>query len=226
MSPLCGSCGPCNFRSSGQCVRPVARLITAHPSESLLFYSCRFGIGAEILRISFAVRLSECMSAGYERNGLFVIHCHAPECFADVFRRKERVGIAVRAFGIDIDQTHLNSRKRIFKISFAGVSVSIVEPFLLRAPVYADIGLPYIFSSSRKTEGLESHRLKRNISGQYKEVCPGYLVSVFLLDRPQQSSRFIEVCIVRPAVKRCKSLKAFRAPASAVTYPVSSGCVP
>jgi hypothetical protein len=47
--------------------------------------------------IAGAVGLAEGVAAGDQRDGLLVVHRHAGEGLADVARRCERVGLAVRA---------------------------------------------------------------------------------------------------------------------------------
>ena len=69
------------------------------------------------------MRLAEGVTASDERDGFFVIHRHAGEGFADVARRGDGIGIAVRAFGIDVNQAHLHGAERIFEIAFAGITL-------------------------------------------------------------------------------------------------------
>jgi hypothetical protein len=53
-----------------------------------------------------------------------------------------------------------------------------------------------------------------HVAGEDHQVGPGDLVAVFLLDRPQQAARLVEVAVVRPAVERRKALRAPRATAA------------
>ena len=53
---------------------------------------------------------AEGMPAGNQSHGFFVVHGHARKGFADVPARGNRVRIAIRAFGVYVNQTHLNSR--------------------------------------------------------------------------------------------------------------------
>ncbi len=48
------------------------------------------------------------MTAGDERDGFLVVHRHAAERFADVFDRENRIGITVRPFRVDVNQSHLH----------------------------------------------------------------------------------------------------------------------
>ena len=79
--------------------------------------------------IGRAVGLAERVAAGNERNGLFVVHRHAGEGFADIPRRGERIGIAVGAFRIHVNQTHLNGAERIVKFTIAFVAF-VAQPLL------------------------------------------------------------------------------------------------
>jgi hypothetical protein len=59
------------------------------------------------------VGLAEGVAAGDERDGLLVVHRHAGEGLADVARRGERIGVAVGALGVDVDQAHLHGGERV-----------------------------------------------------------------------------------------------------------------
>ena len=64
-------------------------------------------------RIAGAVGLAEGVAAGDQRDGLFVVHRHAGEGFANVVGRGERIRLAVRAFRVDVDQAHLHGAERL-----------------------------------------------------------------------------------------------------------------
>ena len=51
-------------------------------------------LGTDALRIARAVCLTEGVPARDERDGLFVVHRHAPERLPDVARRRQRIGRA------------------------------------------------------------------------------------------------------------------------------------
>ena len=63
------------------------------------------------------MRLTEGMAAGNQCHGLFVAHGHASESSANVMRRRDRVGLAVRAFRVDVNQAHLHGGQRVFKVA-------------------------------------------------------------------------------------------------------------
>ena len=79
------------------------------------------------LGIGGAVRFTERVSAGDQRDGLLVVHRHTRERLANIARRGERIGISVRAFRIHVDQAHLHGRERILEIALAAVAL-VGEP--------------------------------------------------------------------------------------------------
>src|SRR5680860_1928857 len=62
--------------------------------------------------------------------------------------------------------------------------------------------------------------------GENHEVGPGDLVPVFLLDRPKQPARLVEIAVVRPAVQRCETLRAGPGAAAAIAGAVGARAVP
>ena len=64
------------------------------------------------------------------------------------------------------------------------------------------------------------------LPGEDHQVGPGNPLAVFLLDRPQQAARLVEVHIVRPAIQRRKTLPAGRRAAAAVGDAIGAGAVP
>ena len=127
------------------------------------------------------------MAAGDEGDGFLVVHGHAPEGFADVESRLQRVGIAVRTFGVDVDQAHLHRGQRLLQIAPVNLSIRVVvgdryaaflfdafrttgvadiaaQPRLLCAPVNILIRLPCVRAPPGESEGLEAHRLQPHVS--------------------------------------------------------------
>jgi hypothetical protein len=69
--------------------------------------------------------------------------------------------------------------------------------------------LPGILAPAAETESLEAHRLEGDIARENDKVGPGYFsAAVFLLDRPQQPARLVEVRVVRPAIEGREALPA------------------
>ena len=171
------------------------------------------------------MRLAERVSAGDERNGLLVVHRHARERLANILGRSERIRLAVRPFRIDVDQTHLHGGERILKITVAAVAL-VRQPLALGTPVDVLFGLPDVGAAAAETEGLEAHRLERDVARENHQVGPGDFPAVLLLDRPEQPARLVEVHVVRPAVERRKALLAGAGAAAAVADAVRACAVP
>ena len=140
-------------------------------------------------------------------------------------RCRFRVRIAVRPFGVHIDEAHLNRSQRVVQLTLAAVAVGVAEPGLLHAPVDV-LGFPDVDPAAAESGRLESHGLQCHIAGQDDEVCPGQLAPVLGLDRPQQSPCLVEVCVVGPAVQRRQALGAAAGAATAVLDAVGPGAVP
>src|SRR5262249_58725597 len=88
------------------------------------------------------------------------------------------------------------------------------------------LGLPDVGAAAGETEGLEAHRVERDVAGENHQVGPGELAAVLLLDRPQQPARLVEVGVVRPAVERREALLAAAGAAAAVGDAVGARTVP
>src|SRR5581483_6771397 len=104
-----------------------AGAMLALPAEALILDRAGFGLRAEERGIAGAVRLAEGMAAGDQRDSFLVVHRHAEEGLANVLGRLDRVGIAVRAFRIDVDETHLHRAERLGKLPLAAVAF-VTEP--------------------------------------------------------------------------------------------------
>ena len=66
------------------------------------------GLGAHEGGVTGAVGLAEGVATGDEGDGLLVVHGHAGEGLADVPGRGQRVGVAVGALGVHVDEAHLH----------------------------------------------------------------------------------------------------------------------
>ena len=80
-----------------------------------------------------AMGLAEGVATGDERHGLFIVHRHAREGLADVAGRGHRVGLAVRAFRVHVDQAHLHGGERVLEVTVAAVAL-VGEPLAFRCP--------------------------------------------------------------------------------------------
>ena len=141
------------------------RPCSSRPAASGSAPTCDAGAGA--------VRLAEGVAAGDQRDGLLVVHRHAAEGLADVARRGERIGIAVRAFGVDVDQAHLHGGERVLEVARVSASAVVVgdehaaglldagralrvadvaaEPRRLAAPVDVLVRLPDVRRGRRRS---------------------------------------------------------------------------
>ena len=165
------------------------------------------------------------MAAGNQGDRFFVVHRHTAERFANIPRSGDRIRVAVRPFRIHVDQAHLHGGERILKIAVARVAF-VRQPLAFGAPVDGLFGLPHIFASAAETERLEAHRLEGDVARENQQVGPGDFPAVFLLDRPQQPARLVEVRVVRPAIDRCEALLAGSGAAAAIADAVRACAVP
>ena len=224
VAPLGRRLRPGDFRAAGDGVGADARAVLALPAEALILERAAFRLRPDQRRIAGAVGLAEGVAAGDQRDGLLVVHRHAEERFADVLGRRDRVRIAVRPFRIDVDQAHLHRAERLRELAFAAVAL-VAEPRALGTPVEL-FRLPDVGAAAGETEGLEAHRLQRDVAGEDHQVGPGELPAVLLLDRPQQPARLVEVGVVRPGVERREALLAGAGAAAAVGDAVGARGVP
>ncbi len=224
-APLGRGRGPGDFETAGDGVTGDAGRVLARPAESLLLDGAAFRLRTDQRGITRAVGLAEGVTAGDQSHRLFVVHRHAREGFADVARRGERIRLAVRAFRIDVDQAHLHGAEMAVQLAVAAVAL-IVQPFGFRTPVDVLLGLPDVGAAAGKAEGLEAHRLEGNVAGENQQVGPGQLAAVFLLDRPQQPTRFVQIGVIRPAVQRRETLLSGAGATASVADAVGTRAVP
>ncbi len=86
---------------------------------------------------------AEGMPAGNQRNRFLVVHRHPGERLADIPRRSDGIRLAVRAFRIYVNQTHLHGAERIVEFTIALVAL-VPQPLGLGTPVDVLFGLPDI----------------------------------------------------------------------------------
>ena len=110
------------------------------------------------------------------------------------------------------------------ELTLAAVAL-VAEPGSFRSPEEF-FRLPDVGPAAAEAEGLEAHRLERDVAGEDHEVGPGDLAAVLLLDRPQQAARLVEVRVVRPAVERREALLAAAGATAAVGDAVRARAVP
>src|SRR5262249_13900753 len=157
IAPLRRRLRPHDFRAAGDRVGAEAGAVPALPAEALILERAGLRLRTDEGRIAGAVGLAEGVAAGDQRDGLLVVHRHAEERLADVARRGDRVGLAVRAFRIDVDEAHLHRAERLGQLALAAVAL-IAQPRSLGAPEEL-FRLPHIGAAAGEAEGLEAHRL-------------------------------------------------------------------
>jgi hypothetical protein len=206
--------------------------VLVDPTDSLVGQAGRFGFGAVHLGGHGAVHLAEGVATDGERDGLLVVHRHAAECLADVLGGLHRIGDAVGAFGVDVDQAHLDRGERVVErpaAVFPAAGVAIVvdrQPLVLRPPVDVVLGCPDVVAAEGESGRREAHRLEGAVAGEDEEVGPRDPLAVLLLDRQQQATGLVEVAVVGPRVERGVALGAGAATAATVADPVRAGGVP
>ena len=164
VAPLSRSCGPSTLKTARNGVNTSARAEGVIPTGALLFDACSRWLKANILRrVRSTVGLTKGMTTRDQSNGLFIVHRHSAERFANIASRLKRIRISIRSLRIDVDQTHLNSRQRVLQISVSRVSL-VTKPSAFGTPVNVFLRLPNIFSSATKAERLEAHRLKCTVA--------------------------------------------------------------
>ncbi len=216
---------PCPFNAAGGGMSAEASAKAVLPAAALLFDTGTRRGSTHQCRIPSTVAFAKGMSTSGECHRFLVIHGHPQERFANVSARSHRVRVAVRPFWVHIDETHLNSGKRIFQFPISGIAF-VPQPFGLSAPVDVFFGLPNVFAPAPKAAGFESHRLQRAVASQNHQVGPRDFLAVFLFDRPQQHTGFIEVGVVGPAVDRGKPLVASACPPATVANAIGASTVP
>jgi hypothetical protein len=225
--PLRGVGFPGAFKTAGGGVAALAAAVLLIQPKPISSIGAPSGSGPTSSAGPRAVHLAEGVAAGHQGHGLVVVHGHAGEGLAHVACPRHRVGVAVRALRVHVDQAHLHGGQRVFQIALAAVAaVGLVaggQPLLLGAPVDVFFRRPDVRAATGKAEGLEAHGLHGHVAAQDEQVGPGNGVAVFLLDGPQQAAALVEVAVVGPAVERRKALVAGVGAAAAVGRAVGAG---
>ena len=217
--------------AAGDRVIAKAAFVRGLPAQAHLRDVRPFRLGPHQRGVARAVRLAERVAARGQRDGFLVVHAHPRERLADVARRLRGVGVAARPLGIDVDEAHLDRGKRAFQHHLAvgldaGLVVGMADPFLLGAPVDVLLRLVIVLAAAAEAEHRAAHRLDRDVAGQDEQVRPAELAAVFLLDRPQQPARLVQVGVVRPAVERGEPLRARGRTAAPVAGAIGAGRMP
>jgi hypothetical protein len=105
----------------------------------------------------------------------------------------------------------LGGPERLLELAVVNVLVAIVaalvaEPGGLRAVVDGLFGLPRVGAATGEANGLEAHVLESDVAGEDQQIGPRDLLSVLLLDGPEQAAGLVQVAIVGPRVERGEAL--------------------
>ena len=215
--------GPFNARGDG--VLGFAGMKGVVPTKALCMQWCTFRFCRGVGRWCGAMALAEGVTTGHQCHGFFNTHAHARKRFTHISAGGDGIRFAARTLRIDVDQAHLHGCQRLVQVSLC-VSPIVVKPSGLAPPEHILLGLPDVDAPAGKSKGAESHRLQRHIAREDDQIGPGNGIAVFALDRPEQTSCFIEIGVVRPTVERRKSLVPMTSPTAAITCPVGPSAVP
>ena len=215
---------PGPLEPAGERVDADAALVAVLPAEALVLDGTALWFRSEVLGVDGAVALADRVPADDQGGRLLVVHRHPPEGLADVPAGGDRVGVAVGAFGVDVDQAHLHGAEWPAELAVAAIAL-VAEPGVLGTPEDL-LRLEDVLTSEAEAERLEPHRLISDVAGKDDQVGPGDLPPVLLLDRPEQPAGLVEADVVRPAVERGEALGALAAAAAAVGDAVGTSGVP
>ena len=84
IGPLCWRGSPGSFQTTGDCVPAISSAKAVFPAQSLLFQTCSFRFGTDMISRCCSMRLAESMSSRNQSHGFFIIHRHAGKCFSDI----------------------------------------------------------------------------------------------------------------------------------------------
>ena len=174
---------PGPFQAAGGGIGPAAAAVAVVPAQALLLDRGPLRRRAHQAGAAGTVGLAEGVPAGGERHGFLVVHGHAGEGLPHVAAGGHRIGHAIGAFRVHVDQPHLHSSQGLFQLAIAAIA-PIAEPGGFVTPVDVCFRLPDVNAASAEAEGGEAHRLEGNITGQDDQISPGNAVAVGLLDRP------------------------------------------
>ena len=224
--PLRRRVRPGAFQAAGDGVGALAGAMAVLPPEPLLLEPCGLRRFADVaFRLGGAMGLAQGVSAGDQRHGLLVVHAHPAKSDPDVLGCGEGVGFAVRALGVDVNQTHLCGAQRLRELFPILGEALVREPLRLRSPVdvrrFVDV-----LAASRESKGLEPHRLERHVTRENHQVSPRQAAAVLLLDRPDQAARLVEVGVIGPAVEGREPNGARGSATATVEHAIGTGAVP
>ena len=93
------------------------------------------------------------MPPGDQRDDLFIVHCHIAEGGANRGSGGERITAGVRAFRVNVDQTHFSGANSLLIQTFR---MTMCQPFGFITPVNVQIRFPHVFTSRTKAKGSKA----------------------------------------------------------------------
>ncbi len=223
--PLNRFISPCAFEATGNRIGTFAGAIFVFPAETLLFNRSCFRVRAVVLFGSGTMNFTKRMSSCNKRNGFLIIHRHPFERLTNEIRRLFRVWFSTGSLRVYVDQTHVIGCELPFKISIIVVAL-ISQPLLFRSPIDVILRFPGILTSAAKTKGFKAHRFQCTVSGQDHQIAPREFLTIFLLDRPEQATSFVEAHVVGPTVNGSKTLVAGSCSSAPIGYAIRASTVP
>jgi len=153
-------------------VLAFAGAVVALPAQALVLDRRGLGLGADVLfGVGRAVDLPERVPAGDERDRLLVVHRHPTERLADVRSGRLRVRVAVRPFGVHVDEAHHGRAQAL--LEFPGLREAIRGlPLVLGPPVDGLVRLERVLATAAESERLRAHRLDGDVPGEDHQVGP------------------------------------------------------
>src|SRR3989339_1071985 len=156
-TPFRRSLCPDYLKAACDCVSSLACPKCVVPSKTLRLQSCYFGLCAYMVGTCRTVGFTKCVTSGNKCYCFIVVHRHSGKCIANILSCSKRIGNAVRPFGINVNQAHLNSCQRVCDLLLVKLPLIICQPLCLRAPVNILVSLPNILTPSCESECLETH---------------------------------------------------------------------
>lgn len=186
LTPLVGSAGPGDLKTTGDGVRALARLVVVLPTEALHLEISRIGLVLDVVGGGSTVCLAKGVAACNQSKGLLIVHGHAAECSTDIPCGSDGVRNAIRALRVDVDQTHVRGCGRVLEVAAvdilgvrfrpalvtidgtrlvrAGCALRVADivaqPGGLSSPVHRLISLPLVGTATSETESLDAHVLE------------------------------------------------------------------
>ena len=228
--PLGRMLGPGALDPRGEGVGCQALVARVGPAKALRVNRATFRLGSDMGEIAAAMRLADGVASACQRRGFLVVHRHAGERLTYMQRGLRRIGFAVHAFGVHIDEAHVDGGQRVLqrRRSFQ-VAIAVFrrcQPLALATPIDVLFGPPDVLAAKAEAECLQAHRFIGHVAGQDDQVGPAQRVAVLLLHRPQKAASLVQAGVVGPGIQRSEADIAGPGAATSVAHPVRACGMP